>query len=289
MATIIDYFSTDGVLIGSHSLPTVYWFALMVSVSFVMLHWYWLVSPQYGGWWTSVRGWDGWAWLSTCCSVPWRHTTSLRSTASVWSLCREEVTTHLLRLPPSAATCHRFLCGCWCWSSCYHTCSSSSSCSHAQEPTPELLDTACFLSALPCFSAVAAMLLNLPITGQRALSSTHKRTTNQRASHVARGGTTAGCNCTNKFVMSLPACLLNTPAVFALSSDWQEVLLPQQPVRTLRQAPPTQERRKLFSSILLLWCYSEPCAVIGRLIVGQVIFISGWSICCCHGYLIFVV
>lgn len=132
-----------------------------------------LFLPQYGGWWTSVRGWDGWVWLSTCCSASWRRTTSLRSTALVWNVCREQVPAHRLHLLLSLSMDHYFLCGCGHWSSCCHTCSSSSSCSHAQGRTPALLDTVCFLSVSP-FCTAAAMPPNWPITGQQDRSSTRR-------------------------------------------------------------------------------------------------------------------
>ena len=148
----------------------------------LMMYWflisYLIFSGQYGGWWTSVRGWDGWAWLSTCCSASWLCTTSLKCTHSVWSVCREVESAHRLRpLPSHGLTCHRFLSGCGYRSSCCHTYSSSFSCSLVRELTPEPLVTVYFLFASPCCAAVATLHTHWPITGKGQWS-THR--TNHR-------------------------------------------------------------------------------------------------------------
>lgn len=120
---------------------------------------YWL---QDGEWWTSGRGWVGWAWLSSCWSVPLQHTTCLRSQPSVWSTCREVFRPPRLR-PPHGLTCHHFPCGCGCLSFCYHTYNFFFSCSPAQEQTHEQLATVYFLSVSSCSGTAA----NRPITGWR--------------------------------------------------------------------------------------------------------------------------
>lgn len=138
-----------------------------------------LAWRKYGGWWTSVSGWDGWAWFSTCSSVSSQSTTSLRFTVSVWSTCRVVEPAHPLHpslpagLRASALTYRLFLCGCGHRSSCFHTYSSSSSCSPVRELTLELLGTVYFLSVLPCSAAAGNLPANWPIRGA-CCSLTHR-------------------------------------------------------------------------------------------------------------------
>lgn len=135
------------------------------------------VSRQYGGWWTSVRGWDGWVWPSTSCSAPLLSTTSLRCTLSAWSTFCKRVgpaRPPLLQSGTAALVpaCQHFLHGPGHRFSCCRTCSSSSSSFPAPGPTHELWGTAYFLSALHCSAVAVATWLhgNRPITGNHRSS-----------------------------------------------------------------------------------------------------------------------
>lgn len=210
---------------------------------------------QDGGWWTSVRGWVGWVWLSIYCSASWWHTMCLMFSGSVWSTWGVWGRAPQLR-PPSAAwirafepNCHHFQSGCGHQFSSCLTCSCSSSCSPARGPTLVPSVTASCPCVSPFSSAGVMLRENRPIT-----------TAQQWSTRSWTDGTTAGDGATREQICFSMGCHFLYDSVNKQRPELPTVMLALRPM-----CESLDHSRQCWLSSPLLLC---PSAAVLSFVVG---------------------